>query len=135
MNTELTVAKARVAEQKSNLYATAGEEVGYETGAKMVKNYYDKNNRTTATSFLGKDMLESILAQPGAVGISVLNGLNEQGQPQPVVVAVNAKGDYILNITTVDVRGGISRQKGIVAIGVMSPGKETTPTPCCSWWA
>ena len=101
----------------------AGDNIGYEKGAKMVKNFYDQNNDQVFEHFLGRDIVEAILAQPGAVGLTIISGINESGVPYPVLVGVNSKGDYILDVTSVSVNGEMNKQKGIVAGGgVISPG-------------
>ncbi|GEO09846.1 hypothetical protein [Segetibacter aerophilus] len=122
MNTK-TYAPNQIAEQKKGFSAHSGENIGYEKGAKMVKNYFDQNQEEVSAHFLGRNIIEAILAQPGAVGITILYGINELGLPKPVVVGVNSKGDYILNVTSVGANGEMNKQKGIVAGGgVLSTG-------------
>ena len=133
LDTGLYAAKAKAAEQKTTFSPQAGEEIGYEKGAKMVKNYYDKNDEEVSSHFIGRNMIEAILDQPGVVGITMLAGLDKFGAPQPVLVGVNAMGDYVINITTVGDNGELSKQKGIVATGVRSPG--TNPPPKEDYWA
>ena len=123
MNTQTNLATTRVAEQKKSFSTQLGENIGYEKGAKMVKNYFDQNDDEVSAHFLGRNIIEAILAQPSAVGISIVYGLNQLGQPKPIVVGVDSKGNYILNITTVGANGEMNKQKGIVAGGgVISPG-------------
>lgn len=123
MNTEFLEVTVKAAQQENGFSVAAGENIGYEKGAKMVKNYYDQNNDEISAHFLGRNIIEAILAQPSAVGISIVYGLNELGLPKPVIVGVDSKGNYILNITTVGPNGQMSKQKGIVAGGgVISPG-------------
>lgn len=129
-NTQLYSLKQIIAEEKNCFSAQAGEEIGYESGAKMIKNYCDQNNEQTSEHFFGRNIIEALLAQPGAVGITVIYGVNEIGLPKPVMVAVNSKGNYILSLTTVGVNGQMSKQQGIVAGGVMSPG---IPMPTDGW--
>ena len=113
----------KVAQQENGFSVNAGENIGYEKGAKMVKKYFDQNEEEISAHFLGRTIIEAILSQPGAVGLTILYGINELGLPKPVVVGVNAKGDYILNVTTVGPYGQMNKQKGIVAGGgVLSTG-------------
>lgn len=115
--------KENLTEQIQDFSAQAGEDIGYEKGAKMIKNYYDQKQEDVSGHILGRNIVEAILAQPGAVGITIIYGLDELGLPKPVVVGVNSKGDYILNVTSVGVNGEMNKQKGIVAGGgVISPG-------------
>lgn len=134
ITTELFIPKGKISGQETNLSVNAGEEIGYEKGAKMVKNYYDQNDGEISSHTIGRDMIEAILAQPGTTGITILSGINELGLPKPVLVGVNAKGNYILSITTVGANGKMDKQKGIVATGVLSPGTGTKPHGDCSWW-
>lgn len=127
MNTQMYPATTKVSEQKKGFSAQAGENIGYEKGAKMVKNYFDQNEEEISAHFLGRNIIEAILAQPSAVGISIVYGLNQLGQPKPIAVGVDSKGNYILNITTIGANGEMNKQKGIVAGGgVISPGVPDT---------
>jgi len=127
MNTKTNEVTLTVTEQKKGFSAHSGENIGYEKGAKMVKNYFDQNNEELSAHFLGRNIIEALLAQPSAVGISIIYGQNELGQPKPIVVGVDSKGNYILNITTVGANGQMNKQKGIVATGgVISPGVPNT---------
>jgi len=127
MNSELYATKETVCVQSQGFSAEAGEDIGYERGAKMVKNHCDQNDGKLATHFFGRNILEAILSQPGAVGISVVNGLSKTGQSTPVLVGVNVEGHYIIDAVSIGINGEMTKQKGIVAGGgVMSPG---TPPP------
>lgn len=132
MNTNQTLAESKVQEQKNGFSAGTSTEIGYERGAKMVKNYFDVN-QNVESHFIGREMIENLLAQPGAVGINVMYGVDNAGNNRPIFVAVNAKGQQILNITTVNTNGQLVKQKGIVSIGVISPGTGNPP-PHENWW-
>lgn len=126
MNTQLYTTET-ISEQTKGFSPETGEDIGYERGAKMVKNHCDQNDGKLSTHFFGRNILEAILAQPGAVGISVVNGISKTGQPMPVLVGVNAKGHYIIDAVSIGINGEMTKQQGIVAGGgVMSPG---TPPP------
>jgi hypothetical protein len=130
LNTNLTAVKA----QENNFTTEAGQIIGYEKGAKMVKRHFDENNEELNSHFIGRDMIEAILKQPGTVGISILPGLNKDGASEPVLVGVDAQGNYILDVTTVDMSGEMKKQKGIVAVGVISPGTGTQTNDGCGWY-
>src|SRR5437868_11985389 len=100
-NTQLYAVK----EQKQNYSTQAGENIGYEKGAKMVKNHFDRTKEEVDGTFIGREVIEAMLAQPGAVGITILPGANQSGAAQPVLVAVNAQGNYILKVTSVGANG------------------------------
>ncbi len=125
--TSIIDVKSSLIKQNKSFTPHTGEDIGYEKGAKMVKKYFDQNDEEISAQFLGRNIIEAILAQPGAVGITILTGINEMGQPTPVIVGVNSKGDYILNVTSVGANGQLDKQKGIVAGGgVLSTGVPPT---------
>ncbi|MDB5247908.1 MAG: hypothetical protein JWQ40_2302 [Segetibacter sp.] len=125
-NTEINPAK--VATQKKDFSAEVGEDIGYERGAKMVKNHFDKNGEASS-HFIGRDIIEAILAQPGVVGISIHNGIDQFGRSNQVLVGVNSQGNYVLNITTISAGGELGKQRGIVTAG----GVRSTGTQPCGW--
>lgn len=124
LNTESNCA----ADLKIEFSMQAGENIGYEKGARLAKNYYDQNNEQVSEHFIGREMIEALLAQPGAVGINIIAGADKKGNLKPVLVGVNAHGSYILNITSVDGQGELKKEKGIVATTVISPGGVGMPT-------
>lgn len=62
MDTELYVVKGKVFEQKKGYSATTGEDIGYEKGAKMIKANYDQNRDDVLAHFIGRNIIENILA-------------------------------------------------------------------------
>lgn len=114
-DTELYVVKGKVYEQKKGYSAEVGEDIGYEKGAKMIKAYYDQNSDDILAHFMGRNMIESILAQPGVVGIRMFYALNELGLKTLVLVGVDADGNNILHYNTVNDQGELIRKKAIVA--------------------
>ncbi len=114
-NTELIVVKGKVIEQPKGYSAEVGENIGYEKGAKMIKTYYDQNQDDVLAHFMGRNIIEEMLAQPGAIGIRMFHAVNEIGLKQMVLVAADANGQNILNYTTIGENGEIIRKKGIVA--------------------
>lgn len=127
ISTKISEVETSLSQQKKHFSPHAGEDIGYEKGAKMVKNYFDQHDEQISAQFFGRNIIEAILAQPGAVGLTVINGINEFGDTTPVMVGVNAAGDYILNVTTVGANGQLQKQKGIVAGGgVLSTGVPPT---------
>jgi hypothetical protein len=93
---------------------TSGEDIGFELGVKMVKDYYDITGIGTA-QFVGKNIIEKILRQPECIGINIYNALNERGEKTYVLVGLNKENNPILNITAVNVEGQINHIDGIVA--------------------
>jgi hypothetical protein len=80
----------------------------------MIKDYFDKYQES-GSQFVGRNILEQILAQPGCIGIQIYKGLNETGQKSYVLTGVNKDGHPILEITAVNPNGEIKKEEGIVA--------------------
>lgn len=115
MKTELIVVKGKVIEQKKGFSAEVGEDIGYELGAKMIKTYYDQNQDDVLAHFMGRNIIEAILAQPGVVGIRMFQAVNDLGIKQLVMVGVDVQGNNILNFTEIGENGELIKKKGIVA--------------------
>jgi hypothetical protein len=96
------------------MHANVGEHIGYELGAKMIKDYYDEKNEGGA-HFMGKNILEQILNQPGCIGIKIFRGLNENGKLAYVLVGVNENNSLISGTAVVTPSGQIKNEEGIVA--------------------
>lgn len=137
-NTELYVVKGKVYEQKKGYSAQVGEDIGYEKGAKMIKNNFDQNPDDILAHFMGRDIIEAILAQPGVTGIRMFYALNEFGLRQLVLAGADDKGKNILNYSTIGDHGEIIKKKGIVASGVRSCPPycdgSTNPQGTGSWY-
>ena len=107
--------------EEKKFHAGVGEHIGYELGAKMVKDYANKYQKT-GSQFVGRNILEQILAQPGCIGIKVFNAVNELGQDTIVYIGVNAEGDDLLNFTVVSPAGEMNSSEGIVADRTIGAG-------------
>ena len=115
----------------SMLTATVGEEIGQQLGAQMISAYRKQNPEDVVSYFIGRNILDQILAQPGCVGLKFYNAYNEVGQKTLVYVGVNREGADMLTISTVGVDGLLSSERGIVADRVtIKPGGFTTT----EWW-
>jgi hypothetical protein len=106
--------KVKVNSEEKKLNAHVGEHVGYELGAKMVKDYHDKYHETSY-QFIGKNILNEILSQPGCIGIHILKALNESGEKTYVILGVNEDGSPIFQYPAVNTCGELKIQEGIVA--------------------
>ncbi len=134
MDTELYVVKGKVYEQKKGYSVNVGENIGYEKGAKMIKNNYDQNPDDVVAHFMGRDIIEGILSQPGVVGIRMFYAQNEMGLRQLVLVGTDANGANVIDYTTVSDNGDVIKNKGIVAGGVKNcPPYCGSPTDDGSW--
>jgi hypothetical protein len=106
--------KENVHQDEKKLNVHVGEHVGYELGAKMVKDYYDKYQENSY-QFIGKNILSEILSQPGCIGIHILKALNESGEKTYVILGVNEDGSPIFQYPAVNTMGELQIQEGIVA--------------------
>jgi hypothetical protein len=80
----------------------------------MVKDYYDAFGEGGA-QFVGKNILQQILAQPGCIGLNIYKALNEKGEKTYVLVGLDKSNNPILEITSVNTNGILEQQEGIVA--------------------
>lgn len=106
--------------------AAIGEEVGYELGAQLVKNYQEANPNDKSFYTIGRNIIEQILAQPGVEGIRFYNAINEEGEKTLVYLGVDANGKAIKEYSLVDGEGNIANRPAIIADRA---GKGGTP-----WW-
>lgn len=106
--------KQTTQKEEVRLDANVGEHIGYELGAKMIKDYYDKYNEGGA-HFVGRNIIEKILQQPDCIGIKIFKALNEEGNKTYVMTGVNSEGQPILEITAVNPNGEMKIEEGIVA--------------------
>jgi hypothetical protein len=96
-------------------YQTAGEEISHELAAKMIKDHHDKYSYEESHSYtIGKNIIEAILAQPGCVGITFRDAINEFGVKTLVYVGVDSKGKSILELTTVNDLGKLAVTEGMI---------------------
>ncbi len=99
-------------------YAAVGEAISHELGAKMVKDFQDRNPEENMFYNMGRNIIEKILSQPGCTGMRFYNAINEEGQNTLVYVGIDSKGNNILEYSVVKGEGQsiqIVKQNGIVA--------------------
>lgn len=114
---------------------TIGEEIGQELGAKMIKDFQDHNPNENQWHFVGRNIIDQILAQPGCVGIRFYNGLNESGEQNLVYVGVDKNNEIISEFSTIGIEGKIEQHKGIVADrGTRGNGSTITTITTNSWF-
>ena len=106
--------------------AAIGEEIGYELGAQLVKNYQVANPNDTSFYTIGKGIIEQILAQPGVEGIRFYNAIDESGEKTLVYLGIDAAGNPVKEYSVVDAKGNIANRPAIVADRA---GKGSNP-----WW-
>ena len=92
-----------------------GEEISHELGALMVKDYQVANPTDVKAYYIGRNIIDLILSQPGCVGIKFYNAYNEEGQKTLVYVGVDEAGKNLLEYSVVTPDGTLVNQKFIVA--------------------
>ena len=95
--------------------ASIGEEIGYELGKKMVLDYQDAHPADIHFFNLGRNIIESILGQPGCVGIRFYNAYDENGIKTLVYVGLDNRGTPIFQYTAVNFDGSLENKPAIVA--------------------
>ncbi|MDO6429692.1 hypothetical protein Q4E93_03810 [Flavitalea sp. BT771] len=112
--------------------ASVGEEITPQQAADFVNAYAESNPTDVKSYLIGRDIIDQLLAQPGAVGLRFYSALNENRQKTLVYIAVDAEGNDIKKKTVVDPSGNLSVQDALVADRAL-PGPTTT-TIMPSWW-
>ena len=121
-----------VTTKKQMLTAEAGAEVGVELGSQMISAYRQTNPTDTLGYFIGRNILEQVLAQPGCVGIKFYNAYNESGAKTLVYVGVDAAGNDMLTVASINTKGQLEAEKGIVADRIVIIRKPETEEG--GWW-
>lgn len=97
------------------LNANVGENIGLALGAEMISSYRQQNANDVVSYFVGRNVIEEILAQPGCVGINLFNAYNEDGQKTLVYVGVDSQGKDMLQLSFVNNAGALNQKPAIVA--------------------
>ena len=95
--------------------ACIGEEIGLKLGSQFIKSYQSSNPEDVSFYVIGRNVIDSILAQPGCVGLRFYNAYNELGQKTIVYVGLNEQGNMILEYNCVTNEGILKNETGIVA--------------------
>lgn len=95
--------------------AQVGEDIGLAEGTKMVQNFRDANPNATPGYYIGRNIIDQILSQPGCVGINFRKCLTETNEEHLVYTGVDAEGKDILSYSVVTNTGDIKKYDGIVA--------------------
>ncbi len=95
--------------------AQVGEDIGLTAGIKMVKAFQAANPDATTGYYIGRNIIEQILTQPGCVGINFRKCLTNLNEEHLVYTGVDADGKDILAYSVVNNTGDIVTQDAIVA--------------------
>ena len=107
MNTNTTAIETR------NL-AKVGEEIGLQEGIQLVNNFREANPDATPGYYIGREILDQVLSQPGCVGINFRKCLTNN-EEHLVYTGVDAEGKDILSFSVVTNTGDLEQYNGIVA--------------------
>ncbi len=91
-----------------------GEDVGLAEGVKMIQAFQVSNPDATQGYYIGRKIIEQVLAQPGCVGINFRKCLTELNEEHLVYTGVDADGKDILSYTMVTNSGNIVNETAIV---------------------
>ena len=94
--------------------AEVGEDIGLAEGTKLVNAFREANPDATPGYYIGRNILDQILNQPGCVGIRFKKCLSEN-EEHLVYTGVDADGKDILTYSVVTNTGDIVKENGIVA--------------------
>ena len=95
--------------------AEVGENIGLTEGVKLVNAFKAANPTATQGYYIGRNILEQILSQPGCVGINFRKCLTNMNEEHLVYTGVDADGKDILQFTVVTNSGDVVKQDAIVA--------------------
>ena len=95
--------------------AEVGEDIGLAEGMQLVQNFREANPNATPGYYIGRNIIDQILNQPGCVGINFRKCLSENNEEHLVYSAVDADGKDILTYSVVNNTGDIVKENGIVA--------------------
>ncbi len=95
--------------------AEVGENIGLTEGIELVKAFREANPTATQGYYIGRNILEQIIAQPGCVGINFRKCLTNMNEEHLVYTGVDADGKDILEYSVVTNTGDLVKQDAIVA--------------------
>src|SRR5664279_426320 len=95
--------------------AEVGENIGLTEGRQLVNAFRAANPEATKGYYIGRNILEQIMAQPGCVGINFRKCLTNMNEEHLVYTGVDAEGKDILEFLVVTNTGDVVKQDAIVA--------------------
>ncbi|HEY8689757.1 MAG TPA: hypothetical protein VIM07_11035 [Chitinophagaceae bacterium] len=95
--------------------AEVGEDIGLAEGIKLVNAFTNANPEATKGYYIGRNVIDQILSQPGCVGINFRKCLTELNEEHLVYTGVDADGKDIVEYSVVTNTGDVVKQNAIVA--------------------
>jgi hypothetical protein len=92
-----------------------GEDIGLAEGIQLVQNFRTANPDATPGFYIGRNIIDQILNQPGCVGINFRKCLTNENEEHLVYTGVDADGKDILSYSEVTNTGDLEKYDGIVA--------------------
>ncbi len=100
---------------ETKILAEVGEDIGLTEGTQLVKAFQNANPDATQGYYVGRNIIDQILAQPGCVGINFRKCLTNLNEEHLVYTGVDADGKDILHYSVVTNTGDIVKKDAIVA--------------------
>jgi len=72
------------------------------TKEEKLKSNWKKAKLKTESTFVGSDIINKLLSTPGAVGLRIYYGMDDEGNMQPIFFASDENGSPMLASTTSD---------------------------------
>ena len=94
--------------------AEVGEDIGLTEGIQLVNAFREANPDATPGYYIGRNILDQVLSQPGCVGIRFRKCLTNE-EEHLVYTGVDADGKDILSFSVVNNTGDLEQYNGIVA--------------------
>lgn len=95
--------------------AEVGEDIGLTEGVQLINAFKQANPDATPGYYIGRNIIEQILSQPGCVGINFRKCLTNLNEEHLVYTGVDADGKDILEYSVVTNTGDVVKQDAIVA--------------------
>ncbi|MGN6250143.1 MAG: hypothetical protein ACTHNG_17450 [Ginsengibacter sp.] len=95
--------------------ADVGADIGLKEGKRLVQNFRTAHPDATPGYFIGRNIMDQILSQPGCVGIRFRKCLSDNNEEHLVYTGVDAEGKDILQFSVVTNTGDLEKYDGIVA--------------------
>ena len=105
----------QIAQPEIKNLAEVGEDIGLAEGKQLVANFKAANPEAVPGYYIGRNILDQILNQPGCVGINFRKCLAENGEEHLVYTGVDVDGKDIISFTSVTANGEMVKENGIVA--------------------
>ena len=105
----------QIAQPEIKNLAKVGEDIGLAEGKELVANFRAANPDAVPGYYIGRNILDQILNQPGCVGINFRKCLSENNEEHLVYTGVDSDGKDIISFTSVTPNGEMVKENAIVA--------------------